>query len=84
MAAPRLPMKSILETIARVGSIEAITQVSISIRARRLRSLIISPPEKSRLAQLLIGGDFGEFNLANELRLDPLDLFFDLRRVIEW
>jgi hypothetical protein len=46
--------------------------------------LIISPPEKSRLAQLLIGGDFGEFNLANELRLDPMDLFFDLRRVIEW
>jgi hypothetical protein len=33
---------------------------------------------------LLIGSDFGEFNLANELRLDPMDLFFDLRRVIEW
>ena len=30
-------------------------------------------PRKSPLAQLLIGGDVGEFDLANELRLDPLD-----------
>jgi hypothetical protein len=41
---------------------------------------IISPAQERRLAELLVGRDFGKSDFANQLWFDPLDLLFDLWR----
>src|SRR5690349_11253340 len=47
--------------------------------------LLIIPPTKERhLPQLPVIGPFGISYFADQLWLNPLDLFLDLGRVLEW